>query len=409
MGQLVLSVGTEDEFAGVVGVAMPPGHPRLFPEIHPLGLGAGLAEEFHLHLLKFAGAEDEMFDGHLVAERLAHLGDAERRLEAHAVHDVLELHEHRLGGFRAQVDHGAGGNLFSHGPQHLSPIARGDGLTEHRIRSRRLAEMRGNGGRQIGLGGQLGGDLGHVLHRVHGTQGGAEHQIELLFSSQERAADEGADIAAPRPGLGRRGFTLGHEPELGGRQGDQAGQDIAVPLQGDAEILFNDLGVGLGHALVGAGDGQGAGRSGPGGLVGAETLLGHLAVHQGVGKTGGVARCAPNFGAHDDAGVDADDVLAGGDHVPPPLAHQIALQFGAQGTVVIGRFQPAVNLGRLKDEAAIFAQGDQLLHHIVGGGGSGRGHTGLHGKGPAAWDCDPTGKGDGRRVVSSGIFPGWTG
>ena len=46
---------------------------------HSLGL-VGRDEELHLHLLELAGAEDEVARGDLVAERLADLGDPERRL-----------------------------------------------------------------------------------------------------------------------------------------------------------------------------------------------------------------------------------------------------------------------------------------------------------------------------------------
>jgi hypothetical protein len=43
---------------------------------------ARLDEELHLHLLELAGAEDEVARRDLVAERLADLRDAERRLLA---------------------------------------------------------------------------------------------------------------------------------------------------------------------------------------------------------------------------------------------------------------------------------------------------------------------------------------
>ena len=52
------------------------------PVLVPLLVGAGLDEELHLHLLELAGAEDEVARRDLVAERLADLADAERRLLA---------------------------------------------------------------------------------------------------------------------------------------------------------------------------------------------------------------------------------------------------------------------------------------------------------------------------------------
>jgi hypothetical protein len=54
----------------------------------PLLVGARLDEELHLHLLELAGAEDEVAGRDLVAERLADLRDAERRLLARVVMHV---------------------------------------------------------------------------------------------------------------------------------------------------------------------------------------------------------------------------------------------------------------------------------------------------------------------------------
>jgi hypothetical protein len=75
----------------------------------PLLRLVGRAEELHLHLLELAGAEDEVAGGDLVPERLADLGDTERRLLAGELEDVLEVVEdplRRLGpqiGVRARV------------------------------------------------------------------------------------------------------------------------------------------------------------------------------------------------------------------------------------------------------------------------------------------------------------------
>ena len=67
---------------------------------------AGLDEELHLHLLEFAGTEDEVAWRDLVTEGLAHVGDAERRLLAGGGHHVLEVHEDALRGFRTQIVQG---------------------------------------------------------------------------------------------------------------------------------------------------------------------------------------------------------------------------------------------------------------------------------------------------------------
>jgi hypothetical protein len=69
----------------------------------PLLVGARLDEELHLHLLELARAEDEVAWRDLVAEALADLPDAERRLAPGRRHDLPEVHEDALGGLRSQV------------------------------------------------------------------------------------------------------------------------------------------------------------------------------------------------------------------------------------------------------------------------------------------------------------------
>ena len=73
------------------------------PVLVPFLVGARHHEELHLHLLELAGTEDEVARGDLVAEALAHVRNAERRLGARGGHDVLEVHEDALRGLRAQI------------------------------------------------------------------------------------------------------------------------------------------------------------------------------------------------------------------------------------------------------------------------------------------------------------------
>src|SRR6266511_4369280 len=73
------------------------------PVLVPLLVGAGLDEVLHLHLLELARTEDEVARRDLVAEALAHLGDAERRLLARRGHHVGEVDEDSLCRLRAQV------------------------------------------------------------------------------------------------------------------------------------------------------------------------------------------------------------------------------------------------------------------------------------------------------------------
>ena len=80
-----------------------PGLAVVDPVLVPFLIGAGLAEELEFHLLKLAGTEDEVAGRDLVAEGLADLADAERRLLARGVHDVRVVDEDALGGLGAQV------------------------------------------------------------------------------------------------------------------------------------------------------------------------------------------------------------------------------------------------------------------------------------------------------------------
>mgnify|MGYP006160816849 CR=1 FL=1 len=83
-----------------VHVPIPAG---LEPVLVPLLVGAGLDEELHLHLLELARAEDEVAGRDLVAEALADLGDAERRLLPTRLQHVGKVDEHALCGFWSQV------------------------------------------------------------------------------------------------------------------------------------------------------------------------------------------------------------------------------------------------------------------------------------------------------------------
>ena len=78
------------------------------PVVEPLKVRAGHAEEFQLHLLEFQHAEDEVTGRDFVAEGLANLRDARRKLLARGAHDVLEVDEDALRGLRAQIQLGGG-------------------------------------------------------------------------------------------------------------------------------------------------------------------------------------------------------------------------------------------------------------------------------------------------------------
>ena len=85
-----------------------PGDALVDPVPVPLR-GVGRRDEvLHLHQLELERAEDEVAGRDLVAERLADLRDAERRLAARDLGDVLEVDEDALRGLRAEVRVDAG-------------------------------------------------------------------------------------------------------------------------------------------------------------------------------------------------------------------------------------------------------------------------------------------------------------
>ena len=106
--ELVGAVLAQPQVVGADPELRVPAHPLVHPVLGATSSAVvGRDEELHLHLLELARAEDEVAGRDLVAERLADLGDAERRLLARELEHVLEVDEDALRGLRAQVDLGA--------------------------------------------------------------------------------------------------------------------------------------------------------------------------------------------------------------------------------------------------------------------------------------------------------------
>ena len=103
VAELLLRVLEVAQVVGVDAQVDVPAGALVDPVAVPLLVLAGLDEELHLHLLELAGAEDEVAGRDLVAEALADLGDAERRLLPAAGHHVGEVEEDALRGLGAQV------------------------------------------------------------------------------------------------------------------------------------------------------------------------------------------------------------------------------------------------------------------------------------------------------------------
>ncbi len=103
VGQLLLGVLEEAHVLGAQAEVDVPVPALLEPVLVPGLVLARLDEELHLHLLELAGAEDEVAGRDLVAEALADLGDAERRLLARSGLHGAEVGEDALRGLRAEV------------------------------------------------------------------------------------------------------------------------------------------------------------------------------------------------------------------------------------------------------------------------------------------------------------------
>ena len=105
VAELLFGMLEEAHVLGVEAEVDVPVPTLLHPVLVPFLIGAGLDEELHLHLLKLAGAEDEVARRDLIAKALAGLADAERRLLARSVHDVEVIDEDALRGLGTQVVH----------------------------------------------------------------------------------------------------------------------------------------------------------------------------------------------------------------------------------------------------------------------------------------------------------------
>ena len=73
----------------------------------------------------------------------------------------------------------------------------------------------------------------------------------------------------------------------------------------------------------------------------------------------------PNLRVHDDGRFKADYVVAVVDDGLPPGVLDVALEFRAERAVVPLTVDAAVNLRRLEDKPAPFAQRDDLFHQHI--------------------------------------------
>ena len=96
-------------------------------------------------------------------------------------------------------------------------------------------------------------------------------------------------------------------------------------------------------------------------LVDAKALVARKALGERIVEDADVARSDPHLARKDDRRVEADDVVARRDHVPPPLPFDVLLQLDAQRAVVPRGSRAAVYLAAREDEAAPLRQGDDAV------------------------------------------------
>src|SRR5439155_4037889 len=97
-------------------------------------------------------------------------------------------------------------------------------------------------------------------------------------------------------------------------------------------------------------------------LVRSKSLLRQEAIHHRIAEGAGVAAGLPDFRVHDDGGFEADHVFALLRHAAPPKFFHVALQFRAERTVIPEPVDASVNLRRLENESASFAQRHDFFH-----------------------------------------------
>ena len=289
-----------------------PLHAGFLPLLEPFHLGAGLAEEFHLHLLEFAHAEDELAGDDLVAEGLAYLGDAEGDLHAAGLLHVAVVYEDALGGLRTEID---------------------------------------------GVGAFAGG-----------AELGAEHEVELAHVGPVLGAGDGADDAAVEDYLLIFGQVVGvfglNVTVVDLVPVGLFAEDVGVGLAefGFVEAvsealatllnLLVDLLLDLGEIVLYEN-------------IGAIALLGVTVVDEGVIEGGNVPGRNPGAGMHEDGGIYAYYILVQANHCLPPVVLDIVLELHAQLAIVIHGSEAIINLAGREDKPIFLAVGYQNLEKFV--------------------------------------------
>ena len=267
-----------------------------------------LDEELQFHLLELARAEGVVARRDLVAERLAHLRDAEGHFLPRRLVDVLELRE--------------------------------DGLR------------------------RLGTQISHIRLRGRGADVGLEHQVEGNGWSQQRtvlrvealgvfdllhALAEQLDRLQPALSVKLRGGLASTLRRLA--RSEQYGVRLADFLAGHGVLRSGEV-VGVARLQLD--------------LVRTEPLLRQQAIAHRIAERVHMPGRPPDGRVHDDRRFEADHVIAHARHARPPQLLHVALQLRAERAVIPKALDAAVDFRGLKNEPAPLAQRRELLHqHIL--------------------------------------------
>ena len=108
------------------------------------------------------------------------------------------------------------------------------------------------------------------------------------------------------------------------------------------------------------------GAGGGGDLIGPESPFTSFAVDHGVSESGFVSAGFPNGATHENGAIHADDIVPMLGHTFPPVVLQVAFQGDAEGAVIPGSIEAAVDLGGWEDESSAFAEGHDFFHAVIG-------------------------------------------
>mmetsp|Transcript_13513 Transcript_13513/g.24190 ORF Transcript_13513/g.24190 Transcript_13513/m.24190 type:complete len:388 (+) Transcript_13513:1441-2604(+) len=263
-------------------------------------------EVLDLHLLEFPRSKDEVSRGDFVSKRLADLCDPERDLLPRRPQHVFEVDENPLRRLGPQVGHRG---AVLHGPD---------------VRLKHEVEIPRHGQRRLAAPG--GGDLRHGFLR-HLGQIREFERLDLLSLA----------IVLPQQFFGLRLRRLFHVRVVRLEDADETHRRAALlQYHRGAEELIRPV-----------------------------SQLGLLAIHHGVAEPIQMPRTLPRGGIVNDTAVNSHDVLSTLYEVGPECILDVLLQFGTEGTVIEEAGESVVDFGGGEDDAATFAERDDVFHFYL--------------------------------------------